>query len=639
MSIRTRKGQLTYGTAYHFSRSQAATYGQRSFFKNHGIQTPTRLHSWLIRLFPKSRLTSVDYTIACLFLAACFVSFVHGDIEYLGQNSLNFLFGNPLDFYDNAKKYTPLFGAAYPPPLYAIFALWLYPWKLLGIITGPQALPPYLVYWLKIATTLTYIGSAYTFHLIAKVYFPDDGRAKYATAAWFTAPIALFSQFIFSQTDIFYVEFTLLGYLMFLRRHLLLASTYFGLAITFKDFPVISFLPILFLLEKRPTRILTCGLIFLTPTLLFRAIYAHSPALNTEHIHRYFIERIYPASIVTSDEALWRIYLLPLAYVILCGVAYFRNSPPERRINECAYVWLVSTVLLFMTILWHPQWMIMPIPAIVLTSMLSNRIKAFMTLDLVGMAFFIAAASLLFQSNVDASMFRGDLLKIEFHNSYLMADFFNWFGDHSANLFLTCFVGYLLLQVLLKYCVYAGDNLKGTEELDYGNIRLRLYVGLSFFLMPAVFVIWKDLAGQEVVVRNEDYEQNYPLSLKGAVEQTFIAEGSAIRSISIAVNTYGRNADDDLVVELADANGKRLSRVDAYTLPTREISWHRFMFGNLIPVQKGAQYSFRVISTKGSPGDAFSIGVSTEDVYRGGHAIIDGHAATTDLAFRIEFSR
>jgi len=282
----------------------------------------------------------------------------------------------------------------------------------------------------------------------------------------------------------------------------------------------------------------------------------------------------------------------------------------------------------------------MPIPAIVLTSMLSNRIKAFMTLDLVGMAFFVAAVSLLFQNNVDASMFRGDLLRIEFHNSYLMADLFNLFGDHSANLFLTCFVGYLLLQVVLKYyCVYAGDSSVGTEDLDYGDIRRRLYVGLSIFLVPAVFVIYKDSTGKEIVMRNEDYEQNYPLSLKSALGQTFIAEGSAIESISIPLNTCGRTDDDDLVVELADANGKRLSRASTHTLPTKEISWHRFRFETFIPVQKGAHYSFRVISSKGTPGNAFSLGASREDVYRDGHAIVDGQAANTDLAFRIHFSR
>jgi len=611
--------------------------------KEERISGSSRFHSWLLKLFPASSLTSADYALASVFLTACFGSFVHGDIEYLGQNSLNFLFGNPLDFYDNAKKYQALFGAAYPPSLYVLFALWLYPWKLLGIITGPQALPHYLIYWLKIATSITYFAASYTFSLIAKEYFSDEKRVKYATAAWFTAPLAIFSQFIFSQTDIFYVAFTLLGYLKFLRGHLWRASVYFGLAVTFKDFPVASFLPLLLLLEKRLTRILAYSIAFAGPTLIFRSIYANSPALMTG-VHQNFIERIYPASVITSDEALLRVYLLPLVYICLCGIAYFRQPSVDMRLRDCAYVWLVSSTSLFMFIFWHPQWLIMPVPAIVLTSVLSNRVKSFMTLDLLGMALFVGAVSLIFQGNVDASMFRVDLLGINshnsYHNSYLMADLFNWFGDHSANMFLTGFVGYLFLQVILKYySVFEGANLTFSEELDYGDIRRRLYVGTLLFLIPAIFVISKNLSGEEIVTRSESYEEKYAVSLDRVVEQTFVAEGSAISSISVLVDTYGRADDDDLLLELVDAHGRSVSRTGIHVLPTKERSWHCFGFDPAIKVQKGTQYSFRVISAKGSPENAFSLRASTEDDYSGGHATVDGRAVNFDLRFRIEFLR
>src|SRR6266404_1267423 len=105
------------------ARAKQSLSVDESFFTGKRIRGLSLFQSWLTTLFPRTRLTSVDYTIAISFLTVCFVSFVHGDIEYLGQNSLNFLFGNPLEFYDNAKKYQPLFGAAYPPSLYAIFAL------------------------------------------------------------------------------------------------------------------------------------------------------------------------------------------------------------------------------------------------------------------------------------------------------------------------------------------------------------------------------------------------------------------------------------------------------------------------------------------------------------------------------------
>ena len=607
-----------------------------------------RLQTWFDEWFPTGRLTTADYAIAFSLLAACFFSFLHLDISYLGLNSLNFLFGNPLEFYDNAQKYEPPLGAAYLPPLYAIFALWLYPWKLLGVIAGPNVLPPYLIYWLKLATTITYVSSSYTFYLIAKEYFPDNKRAKYATAAWFTAPLALFSQFIYSQTDIFYVQLMLLGYLMFVRKRVGLASIYFGLSVTFKYFPAVSFFPLLLLFEKRLTRILAFVLVFLAPTFLIRFAFAHSQGFIVEGAaqQQYFMERIYAASILTADEAPfgiqapWRIYLLPLAYAILCGITYFKKSPSEAQLREAAYVWLTSSILVFMFILWHAQWLIVPVPAIVLTSMLSDRVKAFMALDLFGMALFVAAVSMIFQHDVDTWMFRGDLLKIDFHNSYLMAELFDIFGDHSANVFLTGFSGYLVLQIVLKWRLpFQVPHIAELAVVDYGDIRRRFYMGLSIFLIPATFAICKDLTRQEIIVQNQVYGQRYALSADSVVEQTFVAEGRAIKSVSLLIDTTGRMTADDVMVELVDANGRILTRAEIHALPTKELSWHRFAFDSIVAVQESAGYSFRVLSAKGSPGNAFSLLASTEDGGPSGHSIIDGRPQNTDLTFRIEFLR
>lgn len=607
--------------------------------------TQVLLHfpSWLRRAFPRSRLTSIDYAIALAILTSCFLSFIQPDLETLGTSSLNYLFGNPLEFYDNAGY------ATYPPSLYAVFAVWLYPWKLLGVITGPNFLPPYLLYWLKLATTITYLTTSYTFHLIAKEYFPDDSRAKYATAVWFTAPLAVFSQFIFSQIDIFYVQLMLLGYLMFLRNRLGWASLFFGLAVTFKSFPALCFFPLLFLLEKRLIRIAGLVFVFAAPTLLMRTIYSHSlTAFSANELNQLFLERVYTVAISTTDDRFWvngwngwwRIYLLPLAYAILCGITFFRRSPSETRIQECAYVWLTSCALIFVAFYWHPQWLIFPVPAMVLTSMLSNRLKSFLALDLLGMALFVAVVSLTYPDAADAIMFRGDLLKVDFHNSYLMAGLFNWFGDHSKNVFLTGFSAYLLLQIVLKYrWVFHGPHVIDTEDLDYTDIRQRLYIGLSIFLIPAVFVIWKDLTGREIIVQNATYNLEYPLVAEIPVEQTFIAAGTAIKSISLLIKTSGKRTTDDLIVELVDASGNFLARAKLRALATNEVSWHSFLFGSAIAVQKGSHYSFRVLSATGSPGNAFSLQASTEHVYKLGHAIVESRPQDTDLAFRIEFFR
>lgn len=166
--------------------------------------------------FSPFRLNKIDYLIGGILLLFCFFAFFQTDIFTIGWNSLNYLYGNPLKFYENCKIIQGqgiLAMASYPPFLFLIFTLWLYPFKLLGIIKSPLFFSPYLVYWLKFLTSLIYISTRLLFYQVAQLYQNNLEWGKYATWIWLTSSLAIFSQFIFSQYDIFYVFLTLLGFL------------------------------------------------------------------------------------------------------------------------------------------------------------------------------------------------------------------------------------------------------------------------------------------------------------------------------------------------------------------------------------------------------------------------------------------
>ena len=56
-------------------------------------------------LFPPYRLSKADYILGGILLLFCFFAFFQNDIFVTGWNSLNYLFGNPLEFYENCKKF------------------------------------------------------------------------------------------------------------------------------------------------------------------------------------------------------------------------------------------------------------------------------------------------------------------------------------------------------------------------------------------------------------------------------------------------------------------------------------------------------------------------------------------------------
>jgi hypothetical protein len=594
--------------------------------------------------FPTGRLATADYVMGSMFLVSCFALFLHADIQSTGWYSLSYLFGSPLEFYENLKKGHGVFSGAYLPPIYLIFALWLYPLKLLGVISGPEIFPLYLSYWLKILTTMAYMASGLVFYRISLRYCPDNEWAKYATAAWLISPLALFSQIIFSQYDIFYVLPTLAGFLMFLRGRPYSASALFSFAITVKYFPAFVFIPLLLLYEKRVWRIALCCLILIAPTLAINLVYSQSLAF-IEGVRNYtLLDRIYEASLNIGYSGYWRVYLLLALFTVLCGLAYFTEVTEATLPRIAAYFLLTSSLLPFCFIFWHPQWMIFPAAAIVLTSAISGNSAKFMVLDLVGMFFFVATTSLTFRNNVDGTMFRPPWPNAGFDNSFPMATLFDWFGEHSRNVFLSGFWGYLVLQVILKFKVLLQEVvMQRPEGIDYGNIRRRLYIGLAIFLLPVFFSIYKSHPKTRDSL--DSYAPmpvaEYPILHVGSLEQTFIAKGNILKQVSLSFGVVGTPKSDVISIEIADAGGNRLATVNKTLSMPDDIAWcpwHEFYF-DPIHVSNNARYRLRLTSLAGTSGNAFTLSASADDSYKGGHAIVDGIPQKWDFVFRIGFVR
>ncbi|MBO4389655.1 MAG: hypothetical protein J5825_02195, partial [Lachnospiraceae bacterium] len=101
-----------------------------------------------------------------------------------------------------------------------------------------------------------YVLSAAVFCEIAKLLGFQMRRRRLLGYAALTVPLALYSQFIFCQYDIFTVFFVLLGIYFYLKGDLLKFALLFGFAITFKYFALAIFVPMLLLKEKNPLKIL-----------------------------------------------------------------------------------------------------------------------------------------------------------------------------------------------------------------------------------------------------------------------------------------------------------------------------------------------------------------------------------------------
>jgi Glycosyltransferase family 87 len=588
------------------------------------------------RFFPIYQLSMADYLFGGILFLFCYFAFFQSDIYVTGWNSLNYLFGNPLEFYENCKKiqghgnFPP---ANYPPTIFAIFAIWLYPFKFFGLIKSPFYFSPYLVYWLKLLTSLLYIATGVIFYQVTQIYQKNEKWGMYATWLWLTSPIAVFSQFIFSQYDIFYVFLTLFGFLCFLKKQNYFASFLFGLAITFKYFPFFVFVPLLLFFEKKIIRLILCGLIFSIPTGIIQALYIHSPAYISGVLGFSVIARVFSAGLIYNGQKIYYIFAI---FSILAGIAYYLDNSHKYK-QIAGYIFLFSCIFPFLFMLWHPQWLIFITPAIALTTALSNKAKIskFLIFDLCAMFFFIGYTVLAFQDNVDLEMFQAKLMHLPFEQFQNMSVLFNVFQGFSPNVYLSLFWGYLALQLVLKYKYIYKENTFSSIYL-YSKIRQRYYIGIFIFLIPAIFVFIINFNKSDYYISNLIKEKTFGELTSGRTfEQRFVAKSYRLKQIDLFLSTFSRENNNFIQLEVMNNYGKQLAVFKRSEMLLQGNGWESFKFSP-IQLQKGKIYFLRLTSAKSYNGNAITWWASAKPAYVGG-AMVDGVQQNADFTFKLRF--
>lgn len=581
----------------------------------------------------------MDYLFGGMLFLFCYFAFFQNDIFATGWNSLNYLYGNPLDFYQNCKKIVGqgIFDAAsYPPSIFLIFALWLYPFKLLGLINSPFYFPIYLVYWLKALTSLIYVATGFIFYHVTQIYQQNREWGIFSTWIWFTSPLAVFSQFIFSQYDIFYVFLTLFGFFIFLKKECYLASFVFGLAITFKYFPFFVYIPLLLFFEKKILKIILCGLIFLIPILIIQGLYIHSPEYVSGVLEFSPIARVFSAGLSYNGQKIFYIFAI---FLILSGITYYLELSDNYK-KIAGYIFLFSSLFPFLFISWHPQWLIFITPAMALTTVLSprNKISKFLFYDLCGMLFFIAFTVLTFQDNVDLDMFQAKLFNITFPQLQNMGALFKVFKGFSANVYLSLFWGYLILQLILKYKFMFIDNIFEPGTYLYTKIRQRYYIGILIFIIPASIMFILNSINSDRYIINPIREKIFgELTADRVFEQSFRAKGSQLNQIDLFLSTFSRENKKNIQLEVLTKNHKQLYVVKRSARILQDNGWEAFKLP-AIKLRKGSTYLLRLTSPNSVSGDAISWWASAKHYYENGFAIVDGVQQNSDFTFRLKFA-
>ncbi len=429
------------------------------------------------------KIDKLDVILWAVCLLVLFVSFCHPDIMLTGNRGM-FMQKHFADFYDACKEWTGDAGANYLPSTFFVYAIWTLPLRLFGFFPASvwdNAI--YNVAWYRILPIGLFFLTSLFIKKIGMLLGMDEKKAKLTQIAFLAFPTAIFSQFIFSQYDIFTVFPIVLGYYYYLQKKEIPFIACFGIAMTFKYQALIYFLVLLLLREKRILRIIvkTIGCCILTGIEIL--LYYRSPGFK-ESVFGF------PALSFTNQAfvygGVYSINLFMIVILIALIGAYITKEDDNHK-WDLFYLNLV-TFAFFAMIVYNPQWILLTVPFFVLTIMTSKHQKFMLILSEIFIIcdYFLVAE--IFIGNVDMVMFANSLLKNICPDTWLvtMRDVYpykDW--THLWTILFVIYGAYLTFS----HPRFKAADINNIEQDTRINIRLGFLLSVFVWIVPAYYCL------------------------------------------------------------------------------------------------------------------------------------------------------
>lgn len=347
------------------------------------------------------------FGVVCLVF---YLLFVHPDVIETANHSyllLDSLFkGRFLDFYNYVMEHP--FGknlyyinnAHYNIVIYIIFAVAELPVFLFNSIFGTAVNEPLLYYIGKLVSTGFFFACLPVIKRIALQLGFSEQDSNWAPLFFAAMPPAFFSAIVMGQYDSLCLFFLLMGFLNWLRGKPLAFTLWFGVGAACKFFPLLLFVPLLLLIEKRPLHIIKYGLLSLwlvaPTTLLFLGRTGDMGTFNNLMMERLFAVKMPAAANVA---------VFPLLFLLLCFACYLWAPKPQALARTGLWACLAAFGILFLFVSWHPQWLILITPFLIFSAFAEKNRTPWFWLNLAFSVGFFLFCALGYPHQLEANLF------------------------------------------------------------------------------------------------------------------------------------------------------------------------------------------------------------------------------------------
>ena len=290
--------------------------------------------------------------------------FSHTDLAHTVFSSYAILGGNLLEFYSVNRPI--MVGNEYPILLYLVFALWMSPLFLTNLATpaaefAKMNLNLAELIWAKIGLVGLLLLVGFLTAAIARDHFQHLTRDSDKAAIWrvLLSPFALFAVVAMGQYDVIGLTLALLGLRAWLDGKTRNFLIFFALAVSFKYFAILIFVPLVLMGTNRIRTIVVQCLAVVSPLAIQYILYFEDVGFRNGVVGRFL--RFF------ASDAPGIMSLLVVAIVGLGLVAYALKSNSVHttltgRNTRVLYAILWVLTLSFLAVPWNPQWLLYLVP-------------------------------------------------------------------------------------------------------------------------------------------------------------------------------------------------------------------------------------------------------------------------------------
>lgn len=504
-----------------------------------------------MKFWENDNLCKLDWLLTGIILGVLFFTCIQGDLRLTGNRSF-LMYEHFTDFYKASYEQSGGYYANYLPSTFIAYAIWNLPLYLAGHV--PEAILTNSIInnmWYKLLPVLLYFATAHLIYKIGLEMGFGEKKARLCKFAFIVFPMGVFSQFIFSQYDIFTVFFIVLGLYFLLKGKMYGFAWMFGFAATFKYHAALYFLVLLVLKEKKIRNLIKYAVVMAAPFILEVV-----PNINSIHFQKNvfgffaleFVQKQFNIGFFNGFNL-----LAAAAAFVLVWCYQKKTYTKEEFFSWAMFLANAMSFAIFGFSSWNPQWLLLMVPFLVLNIFINENGNMFMMITSIFMlALYIFSSQTMVGENV---LFLGILKYIlpESEFALRMWDVY-WFHDEE----MLCSA---LWVVLLCYAIFSHPKYHSRKGTVIGKgmvwqIRSAFLFGVAAFVLPLTVCVISMFQGNMVEFDNSltDIEGNNTIEINEevTVRQELELEGEELTDIKIRICNREEALSASINVRLID---------------------------------------------------------------------------------------